>query len=553
MALERKQRALAFALALGAVLALAGCGRTDEAREAAEQGILLLGNGSDPMALDPHLVASVGDSNILRALFEGLVTYHPEDDGRLEPGVAESWEANADFTVWTFRLRDNARWSNGDAVTARDFVTSWRRILEPDLASPYASMLYLLQGGKAYNEGKTRDFGTVGVKAPDDRTLVCTLELPAPYFPQVVKHTSWLPVHGPTIERHGKLTDRFTKWQRPGNHVSNGPFRLKSWRIYHSVVVEKNLRYWDADRVSLREIRFFPYETYAEARAFRGGRLHYTYTLPPELIQRYREEKSPMLRLEPYYGAYFFRCNVAEERPDGSPNPLADVRVRRALAFAIDRRALVDHVTRADQTPAFGFTPPTAGGYVPPDEVRFDPDQARALLAEAGYPGGKGFPGFAILINTSEAHRAIAEALQDMWRRHLGLGGVKIENMEWNTFQSEVIAGRYDVSRAGWIADYLDPATFLDLWRTGDSNNNTGWSDPRYDRILDEAARQGTAEARYAKLREAETILLEAMPVLPVYWYTRSYLLRPEVKNWNPLLLDNHNYKFIRLEAGAGP
>lgn len=522
-------------------LLLGGCERGDYANEAARRGILLLGNGSDPKALDPHLVASVGDSNVMRALFEGLVAYHPEDDTKLEPGVAEHWESNADHTEWTFRLRRNARWSNGDPVTARDFLYSYQRILEPGLASPYASMLYILKGGKEYNEGTLTDFSGVGVRAPDEFTLVCTLALPAAYFPQVVKHTSWLPVHRGTIERFGKMTDRFTRWQRPGNHVSNGAFQLRSWRIHHSVVVDRNPFYWDAEKVRIREIRFFPYDTYTEARAFLGNRLHYTYTLPAELIHQSDGARADWLHLEPYYGSYFYRFNV--ERP-----PFNNPKVRRALALAIDRRAIVTSVTRANQEPAYGFTPPSEGGYVPPNLLRFDSDQARTLLAEAGYPGGKDFPGFALIINTSEAHRAIAEAMQDMWRRHLGITSVRIENREWGTFQSQVIKQDYDAARAGWIADYLDPSTFLDLWRKGDSNNNTGWSHPDYDRLLAEAAVQPTDAARFAKLREAESILLTELPVLPLYWYTRTYWLRPEVKNWKPLLLDNHNYKYIRLE-----
>jgi oligopeptide transport system substrate-binding protein len=520
---------------------LCGCGRTDYAHEAAKQGVLLLGNGSDPKALDPQLVSSVGDSNVMRALFEGLVTYDPEDDTRLEPGVAERWESNSEFTEWTFHLRSNARWSNGDPVTARDFVYSYQRILEPALASPYASMLYILRGGKEFSEGKIKEFAKVGVKAPDDHTLICSLALPAAYFPQMVKHTSWLPVHKGTVERFGKMTDRFTKWQRPGNHVSNGAFRLKSWRIAHSVVVEKNPLYWDANKVSLREIRFFPYDTYTEARAFLGNRLHYTYTLPSELIDRGRKENSSMLRLERYYGSYYYRFNT--NRP-----PLNNPKVRLALTLAIDRKAIVENVTRAFQEPAYGFTPPSEAGYVPPEVIRYDRETARRLLAEAGYPEGKNFPGFALLINTSEAHRSIAEAMQDMWRVNLGIESVTIDNRDWNTFQSQVIRQDYDSARAGWIADYLDPSTFLDCWRRDDSNNNTGWSHPDYDRLLSEAALQPDQASRFAKLQEAEKILLAEVPVLPLYWYTRTYWLRPEVKNWNPLLLDNHNYKYIRLE-----
>jgi len=305
------------------------------------------------------------------------------------------------------------------------------------------------------------------------------------------------------------------------------------------VVTEKNPLYWDAEKVTLREVRFFPYDTYTESRAFLGNRLHYTYTLPAELIDR--DKHARWLRMEPYYGSYYYRYNI--NRP-----PFNNPKVRLALALAIDRKALVESVTRANQEPAYAFTPAGQGRLCSARVLTFDPERARALLAEAGYPGGEGFPGFALLMNTSEAHRAIAEAMQDMWRRHLGITSARIENREWGTFQSNVIKQDYDVARAGWIGDYLDPLTFLDLWRKDNSNNNTGWSNPNYDRLLAEAAVQPTTEARFGKLREAESILLAELPVLPLYWYTRTYWLRPEVKNWNPLLLDHHNYKYVRLE-----
>lgn len=530
------RRILSLACLLGGVLGWSGC--QDRADWAAERGILLLGNGGEPKTLDPALVQSVGDSNITQALFEGLVNYHISDDKIDVPGVAESWVSDEDFRVWTFHLRNNARWSNGDPVTAHDFVYAFERTLAPRFASEYASMLYFLEHAEEFNKGEMEDFTKVGVRALDDLTLECRLRQPAAFFPGVVKHQTWYPVHRATVEKFGKMTDRFTRWQRPGNHVGNGPFRLKEWRINHWVTVDPNPHYWNAEVVKLKEIRFLPLETFTEERMWRDGQLHYTYTLPNNVIEMYRREKPELLRVEPYLGSYFYRFNV--NRP-----PMDDPKVRQALTLAIDRDKIVEFITMGGQMPATGFTPPIEGLYEPPDVVRFDPERARRLLAESKYAGN--FPKIELLINTSEAHRKIAEAIQDMWRMHLGLASdkVAIRNEEWKVFQSTVFGMDYDVCRAGWIADYVDPTTFLDMWRAGDSNNNTGWANEDYDRLLKEAALEPDPEARLATLRRAEEILLEELPIIPLYWYTRVYLLDPRVRNWNPLVLDKHDYKHV--------
>ncbi len=522
--------------------ALLACGGPSPVEEATANNVLLLGNGAEPKALDPHLVSSVGDSNILLSLFEGLCAFHPSDDNMSIPGAAESWESNEDYTVWTFHLRKNGRWSNGDPVTAHDFVYAYERILTPAMGSPYSSMLYFLKNGAKFNQEEIDSFDEVGVKALDDYTLECTLEQPTAFFPELTKHTTYYPVHRATIEKFGSMTDQFTKWQRPGNHVSNGAFKLKSWWINHSVVVEPNPYYWDKDTVTLKEIHFIPMTEFTEERAFRAEQLHYTYAMPSNLIPWYGEHYPDLVRREPYYGSYFYRYNTTKP-------PLDNLKLRQALAYAIDRNAIIDNVTLGNQTPAGGFTPPTPGGYQPPTPYSFDPEKARQLLQEAGYADGGEVPEFEILMNTHESHRAIAEAIQDMWRKHLGLTNVSIANQEWKVFQSTIIEMKYDVGRAGWIGDYMDPTTFLDMWRTDDSNNNTGWSNPDYDRYLKEAALEPTPEARLAKLHAAEEILMAELPVLPIYWYTRNYLIHPDVQNWNPLLLDHHNYKFIHLKA----
>jgi len=520
-----------------------GCRKESKVDVATRDKILLLGNGSEPKALDPHIVSSVGDSNILRALFEGLVTNHPESAVIHEPGVAERWESNEDFTEWRFHLRKNARWSNGDPVTAHDFVYAYNRILAPEMAAPYSSMLYFLKNAEAFNRSEIEDFAEVGVKAENDHLLVCTLESPTPFFPDVVKHTTWLPVHRPTIEKFGSMTEAFTDWQKPGNHVSNGAFELEDWRINAVVKVRRNPYYWDAKTVKLNGINFYPIDNvFTEEKAFRNGLLHYTYVLPNNLTPIYRERNDPALHMQPFNGVYFYRCNTEQ-----APTDNADF--RRALAYAINQKTIVEYITKGDQLPAYGFTPPTKGGYDPPHIIKHDPEKAREFLRKAGYESGTDVPEFTVIFNTLDAHKSIAVAIQDMWKRTLGIEKVRIENQEWKVYQQTVLDQRYDIARAAWIGDYIDPTTFLGMWRTGDSNNNTGWSNAEYDRKYAESFFIPDPEERFKVLREAETILLTEAPVLPIYWYTRVYLLHPDVQNWNSLLLDNIPYKYIDLKG----
>lgn len=331
----RPGRAVCLALLGVALLAAqAGCRKETRVERAAREKILLLGNGAEPKALDPHIVSSVGDANILRSLFEGLVVNHPSDDSIHEPGVAERWEPNGDFSEWRFFLRDDARWSNGDAVTAHDFVYSFHRALHPETASPYSSMLYFLKNAEEFNTGKVTDFTEVGVKAIHDRELVCTLKSPAPYFPDVVKHTTWLPVHRGTIEKFGKMTDSYTKWQKPGNQVSNGAFVLSEWRINAHVKVRRNPQYWDAENVKLNGIDFYPIESpFTEEKAFRNGLIHYSYSFPENLAARYREmPDSPLRRMATIL-----------------PRSLASIRRRRA---SFSRRRGMQAVGRSPSSPS---------------------------------------------------------------------------------------------------------------------------------------------------------------------------------------------------------
>ena len=542
MMISNATRSLRLAISALVCSLLVACGGPTEADQAAEDGILLIGNGSEPKGLDPHLVTGVPESQLLRALMEGLVTPHPTDDLAPAPGVAETWESNADFTVWTFNLREG-QWTNGDPIKASDFVYSWQRILSPALGAEYAEMLYVIQGADDFHQGRTEDFAQVGVKALDDRTLEVTLEGPTPHFLGMLMHTSFLPVNPRAVEEHGGMTDRQSGWSTLENYVGNGPFQLKEWVTNQIIEVERNPTYWDAATVQLNGIRFFPIDNVGTEEAmFRDGRLHLTNTVSPDKIPSFQEEMPDQLRIEPYLGSYFYRINTT--RP-----PFDDVRVRRALALSIDKQLLVERVTQGGQAPATGFTPSGIAGFTASEAVQFNAAEAQRLLAEAGYPGGQGFPAAEILINTSESHRKIAQAMQAMWKETLGID-VGIYNQEWKVYLDSQSQLDYDISRAGWIGDYVHPTSFLDIFTSGNGNNDTGWSNAQYDGLIGRARVATSETERMQLLQQAEALLLDEMPIVPIYWYTRVYLKDPRVQGWEPKLLDNHPYKHVSLRVG---
>ena len=512
--------------------------RVDEANR---DGILLIGNGSEPATLDPQLASGQPEHHIFHAIFEGLIAPLPENPDGDGPGAAVSW-THENFTTWTFKLQPNGRWSDGTLVTTADFLYAYQRLLTPQLGADYAAMLYPMLNAEAYHTGKLSDFSQVGVKALDTHTLQITLKGPAPYLPSMLKHYSWFPVPKHAIEQHGTMDQRNTKWTRPGHLVGNGAFKLKSWRVNQNIEVERNPHYWDAATVKLNGIVFVPISSPpTEERAFLDGQIHMTLEAPLSKIPGYIASKSPLFHADPLLSVYFYRCNVTKK-------PFNDVRVRKALALAIDRESIVKNVLRGGQKPATGLTPPgTVKDYQAPDIMKFDPAEARRLLAEAGYPDGKGFPPFEILINTSESHRTLAETIQAMWKQHLQIPA-GVLNQDWGVYLESQRALKFDVCRAGWVGDYLDPTTFLTLWQSSDGNNNTGWSNPAYDALIKQSFLEGDPAKRLAILKEAETLMLNEAPVLPVYWYVHPHLMRPEVKNMRPSLLEHRCYKVVELK-----
>jgi oligopeptide transport system substrate-binding protein len=508
-----------------------------------EQQIYHHGNGSEPQGIDPHIVTGVPEHHILISLCEGLTIPNPNptgSDGYI-PGTAESWTVSDDGKEYIFKLNKNAKWSNGDPVTADDFVWSWKRILTASLGSQYPDMLYYLVGAYEYHNGEIDNFDEVGVKALDSQTLKVNLKNPTPFFIGLLSHYSTWPVHKETVLKHGDIDDRNGEWTRPGNFVCNGPFQLKTWELNNRIVVEKNPHYYDASMVRLNEIHYYPVSNVmTEDRMFRAGQLHLTSSMPTQKCPIYIEEKNPNLKIDPYMGTYFYRINTENET-------LSDVRVRKALAYSIDRQLLVDKVTQCGQIPAYSFTPPGSNGYQPSTEIPYDPVLAKQLLAEAGYSSDKPFPKLEILFNTNEGHRKVALAIQQMWQNELGIE-VELVNQDWKVYLSREMVGDFQISRAGWIGDYEDPNTFLDLMRPNRGNNKTGWENMDFDALVEEANTINDQEKRYELLNEAEKILIDNMPIIPLYTYVRVYQLSPDVKGFNPHILDHHHPKFIYLE-----
>lgn len=523
-------------------LLLSGCsGGESNVTTGNRDGILHWGNGTDPQELDPHIVTGVPEHHILTALLEGLVL---KDPATLEPipGVAESWVISDDGKTYTFQLRHNAQWSNGDPVTAHDFAWSWWRALQPTLGNQYAYMFFPVKNAEAYLKREIEDFSQVGVKVLDDYTLQVELTNPTPYFLQLLDHYSMFPVHRATIEKFGAPDERGSLWTRPGNFVGNGPFLLTEWQLFKKVEVAKNPHYWDAASVKLNGIRFHPTENVTtEERMFRSDQLHHTASIPIDKVATYRKQKPGLLHSHPYLGNYFYRINTKLPH-------LSDKRVRQALAMSINGKQIVEQVTKGGEVPAYTFTPPNTLGYTANAGFSFNPEKARQLLAEAGYPNGEDFPVTELLYNTSEGHRKIAVAIQQMWNQYLGVN-ITLNNQDWKVYLDSVDNGDYAIARAGWIGDYVDPNTFLDMWITDGGNNRTGWSNPRYDElILKLAPRASDRETRYKLMHEAEALLLEDMPVIPIYIYNSKSLVHPSLKGLEPNILDYTLYKKLSLE-----
>ena len=535
---------LGLSIALSSLVLLeAGCSRRRTDVEIGNRdGILHLGGGGEPRDLDPTTNIGSAENRILATLFEGLVI--PSDDGRkMVPAAAERWDISADGRVYTFHLRAGMKWSNGDPVTADDFLYGFRRALEPAVGAEAAQQAFIVKGARDYVEGRSKDPQSIGFRVIDPLTFEITLENPAPYFLGQICFYPFYPLHRPTLEKFDGYLRRNSGWTRPGNMVSNGAFRLKSWRTNDAVVVEKNPLYWDAARVRLREVVFHSIDNPdAEELAFRGGRLHVTFGLAANKVEAYRTAKSPFLHVEPELRSTWITFNVAE-------SPFQDVRVRRALALAADREALARDVLRG-QVPAGSIVVPGAGGYADGPKFARDPERARALLAEAGFPGGVGFPKVILNYTARSGWKEACEALQYMWQKELGIR-IELAQIEYKVWLDALRTRKHQCIYEGWGSFVDDPNEWIGLFASKSPNNTAGWVNAAYDAHVSGAERATTQDQRFEHFRAAEAIMLNEMPLLPLYHTNRNYLMQTSVRGWEDNLLDTHPLKDVWLDASG--
>ncbi len=523
-----------------AVLALFGCAKRETPAQAGiRRQTLLVGNGAEPADLDPETITTYTDAHIVYALFEGLTKLDAKTSVPA-PELAERWDVSPDGKVYTFHLRPNARWSDGDPVTADDFVYSFHRILSPAFGALYSYMLWPMKNAEAFNSGKVTDFSQVGAKALDAHTLEVTLDRPTPDLPAMVSHNTWLPVHKPNIERFGRMDEKGTRWTRPGNLVGNGAFTLAEWVPNARIAVVKNPFYWDAANTRLNRIEFYPIEKPdIEDLNFRSGQLHTTYVLPMSKIAAYRAHQPTELGIDPVLSTFYLFFNVTKP-------PLDNPKIRLALSYGVDREALSRDVTMGVYPPVRSLTPPNCGGYTCRTQIPDDFAKARELLAEAGYPGGKGLPSMEAQCYQSEVPLRMIEAIQAMWLKELGVH-ITIAQLETKTLYENQQTRNYTIGFSSWIADYADPNTFLGTMVTGGGNNYAGWSNKAYDGLIDEASNTADNAKRLEIFQKAEAILLREAPLAPLYVQPNVYGINPAVRGWTTTVVGFHEWNRIWL------
>jgi oligopeptide transport system substrate-binding protein len=531
---------LAAALTLGCRPADTGYFGTTTPRHGPNE--LWINNGGEPEWLDPNKCADGNGGEIIWNTFAGLVQAHP---ATLEPmpEIATHWDVSPDRRTYTFHLRPST-WSDGTPLTAHDFVFSFRRLLDPRTASKYATNGHIFKGGVAVSRGEAPP-ESLGVRAVDDLTLEVELEDPLPYFLSFLTFYSFMPIPRHLLVELDRRGIDEPLWTRPEHIVSNGPYRMTEWTFRQRMVFERNPKYWDAAHVKLDRIRVAMVESYTTALTmYAAGEFDWpgsNTSLPAEFMDYLATFKD--FRRHPYLASYFYWINT--QAP-----PLDNPRLRRALALAIDREALVRHVCRGGQIPSADLVPDGVAGYRGLGRPLFDPARARQLLAEAGYARGADVPTITLVYNTSEGHKQVAEAIQQMWKDVLGVT-VELENQEWKVFLATAEMHNFQLCRMGWTGDYADPFTFLELLTSACGNNHSTWSDPRYDGLLREANRDPEPAARLAKFREAEAMALEAQPVIPLYTYTRTQLVKPYVRGIWGNHQDRHPWKYIWIDAST--
>ena len=517
----RKICAVALTLALG-MSVFAGCGSSNS-------DALIYNLGEDPETIDPTLNTSSGSGSIIDNAFEGLMRL--DENEKAIPGVAKSVDESEEGLVYTFHLREDAKWSDGQGVTAKDFEYSWVRALDKETAAEYSYQLFYIKNGQKFNEGEaTRD--ELGIKVIDDYTLEVTLEAPTAYFKELTAFTTYMPLREDIVsaDPEGWALD-------PATYISNGPFKLVQWDIKDQLVFEKNEEYWNAKAIKLSGVVFKLVTDQNTAYAsLKAGDFDMVDTVPPAEIAAGQEEG--LVTIYPNLATYMLIFNVGKQStlPEDVKKVLNDPKVRRALSISIDRKAIVENVTKSGQVPAYSYVPKgilNEEGKDFADKEYYDAnkpnvEEAKKLLAEAGYPNGEGIPTLEFMYNTEGSHKLVAQAIQQDWAK-IGVN-VELANQEWKVFLNTRQEGQYEIARHGWSGDYVDPMTFLDLWVTGGGNNDAGYSNAKYDALVNQAKTEGDQAKRWELMRQAEDILMEDMPIVPIYYYTKVKGAKPEVK-----------------------
>ncbi len=527
------QRGFCLLLAIGASW-FTGC----RAREPHADLVIL--NGAEPESLDPAIVTGQADLRATGAIFEGLTRNDPRTGAPI-PGLAERWDISSNGCLYTFHLRANAQWSTGEPITAADVLYSWVRVLKPQTGGDYASQLFAIKNAEAFNRGVISDPGQLGLRILTPTTLEVELKRPTPYFLDLCACPTLAVVPQKAIEHDGD------RWLLSPRLPVSGPYLLERWGVNDKIRLRKNPLYWDAANTQNNIVDLLPVGSAMTAlNLFLAGEADIVWDkelAPAELLDDLLQR--PDFHTFDYLGTYFFRINVTRA-------PFTDPRVRRALALTIDKQRIVDKITRAHELVANHLTPPITPHYHPPKGLGYDPAAARALLAEAGYPGGKGFPVFHYMFNaaaggSAKMHQKIAVELQQMWQKELGIT-MELRQVEWKALLAAQSSLDYELCRSSWVGDYNDPNTFLDLFLSNNGNNRTGWKNERYDALWTEANTQADPERRAEILQQAENLLVtEGVPMVPLFFYKGvNYYDSTRITGIYPNVIDQHPINAIR-------
>ncbi|MDU6539223.1 ABC transporter substrate-binding protein [Mixta calida] len=485
----------------------------------AQDQSITINNGTEVASLDPHKTEGVPESDVITNLLEGLIT--TDSAGQLVPGVAQSWDRQQN--VWTFTLRPEARWSNGEPVTAQDFVYSWQRLADPKTASPYASYLQYAHIANVDEVIAGRlPPAALGVKALDARRFQVTLSQPVPWFTAMLAHTALKPVYRPTIEQWGD------KWTRPEHYVGNGAFTLNNWVVNEKITLKRNPQYWDNAHTVIETVTFLPISSEtSDINRYRSGGVDITNSaIPPELFPMLKKDLGSQVRVSPYLCTFYYELNNQRA-------PFNDARVRAAVKLTLDRQIIAEKVMGQGQIPAFSLTPPYIDGvhFSAPAWFRLTQAernaQAKQLLAQAGYGEQKPLS-FTLLYNTSDQNKKQAIAAASMWKKNLG-ANVTLQNQEWKTMLNTRHEGNYDVARATWCADYNEPSTFLNMMLSDASTNTGFYRSPAFDALIAQSLNAADAKQRAALYQQAEAQLDKDSALVPVYYRVSVRLVKPWV------------------------